>query len=73
MAEPKRRTGRPRLESKKESILSLRGSGDFKRWFDRLVMFSRTKRHATDASDFIDKAIVKMAQDIGFEEEAPPR
>jgi hypothetical protein len=69
MTQPKkRRGGRPKSADPKRTILTLKGSEEWREWVHRLAGHMRTK-----APDLIDRALVEIAERNGFKERAPKR
>jgi hypothetical protein len=66
---PKRK-GRPALgaEQQKGSVFSIRGSLEWRDWVNRLAVHKRLK-----VADVIDQALIRYAEEEGFDEKAPMR
>jgi hypothetical protein len=64
------RTTKPKVSQAKASTIAvtLRGSPEWKTWLEALA-----KKDRSNVATVIDKALVKYAENLGFEEEAPER
>lgn len=65
MARPKKK---PAKADPKRSVVSVRGSDEWRDWLMELSAFRRLK-----ATDVIDQALVEYAEKYGFKKPAPPR
>lgn len=71
-----KKVGRPKGEpkesaedrSRKPMILQIRGSEEFKRWFDELARFDGLTPTA-----LFDRSVRRYAKEVGFSKEAPLR
>jgi hypothetical protein len=69
MAKPKKNQGgRPKVPVPRSMIASFRGSPEFAEWFQRLVAYLRIP-----GSSAIEKGLILLAREEGFDEEAPKR
>jgi hypothetical protein len=64
-AEP---TPEPDEKTRKPMILQVRGSEEFKAWFEHLARFDGLTPTA-----LFDRSVRRYAKEVGFTEEAPPR
>lgn len=65
---PKNKGGRPKTPDPKKTIMTIRGSDDWRDWVHRLAEHMRLK-----SSDLIDRALVELADKHGFKERPPQR
>lgn len=66
---PKARMSRPKGEDRnKPIIVTLRGTPEFKEFIERYA-----KRDRLSVADFVERAIVRYAKELGAEEEIPER
>jgi hypothetical protein len=52
----------------KRTVLTIKGSPEWKAWFERFSDFVRTP-----GSTLVDHALIRHAREMGFTEEAPKR
>jgi hypothetical protein len=65
-----RKVAKPKVSQAKTSTIAvtLRGSPEWKTWLEALA-----KKDRSNVATVIDKALVRYAVNIGFEQEAPER
>jgi hypothetical protein len=64
----KKTTAQQPASEPKRTVLTIKGSEEWKGWFERFADFLRTP-----GSTVVDHALVRYAREMGFKEEAPKR
>lgn len=68
--------GRPKGEEPAKGVIaSFRGSPEFAGWFDGLVRHVRKKTDfpSISATSVIERSLICLARELGYEEPPPPR
>jgi hypothetical protein len=72
----KKKPGRKKgLTPPRRMISAFKGTEEFAEWIDRLVSHCKASTGWSNisASSLIERALKRLAEEEGFEEEAPPR
>ncbi len=63
-----RAKGRPPEPAPRRTVLTIKGTDEWRGWLEELSRFLRTP-----TSTIVDHALVRYAKEVGFEREAPER
>jgi hypothetical protein len=64
----KKTAKQPATPDRRRTVLTIKGSEEWKAWLERFAEFLRTP-----ASTVVDHALVRYAKEAGFKDEAPMR